>query len=185
MKAIEVFAQQDGSVTKAYYAELDRRGPAGQLATALFRAQKRSTAAKKYRGRRFTSAAYDVKNWSLSEICRILTTYGEQLKLRWGWKDDFKTAGFTQVLYVDLPQGQCSFHSASRLQGPDYPGDWTGRHESEQNILAFCDGVMLGEPSTAVPDPPKSYSVLTDSKRHQDLTRYDREMERGGGRLKL
>jgi hypothetical protein len=30
------------------------------------------------------------------------------------------------VLYVDLPTGQVSFHTAARGVGPDYPGKWDG-----------------------------------------------------------
>lgn len=144
MTALEVMKQSDGGVTKAWYAEMNTRGPAGQLAVALFRAQKRSSAAKHYRGGRFRRAAYDVKNWSLSEVCRILTAY-PALELRWGWKTDaaMETRGdpHNQVLYIELPQGQVSFHSAKRLQGPDYAGDWDGVHASPERIIAYCDAV--------------------------------------------
>jgi hypothetical protein len=37
MTALEVFTQNDGSVTKAFYSRLDGLGAAGQLATALMR----------------------------------------------------------------------------------------------------------------------------------------------------
>ena len=59
--ATEIFTQQNGDVTKAYYAAMNANGLPGQLAVALFRAQKRSTAAKRYKGRRFTQDAYSVK----------------------------------------------------------------------------------------------------------------------------
>ena len=41
MTALEVFNQNDGEVTKSFYAELNTYGFAGQLGVALFRAQKR------------------------------------------------------------------------------------------------------------------------------------------------
>ena len=145
MKAIEVFKQNDGDVTKAYYAALDAKGPAGQIATALFRAQKRSTAAKKYRGRRFRSAAYDVKSWSMGELCRLLAVHGEALSIRWGWKQDDAEAYASWVLYVDLPFGQCSFHCPQRLTGPDYAGEWDHQHESQARIIAFCDAVFFDQ----------------------------------------
>lgn len=137
MRAIEVFKQNDGDVTKAFYAELNQLGHMGQLAVALFRAQKRSAAAKNYRGGRFRRAAYDVKNWSLSEVCRILGQ-GEH-GIRWGWKRDPGTPGFEQVLYVELPTGQCSFHSSERLNGPDFTGEWSGAKNSAEVIITFCD----------------------------------------------
>ena len=140
MEAQYVFNQNSGDVTKAYYAEMNKLGPLGELAVALFRAQKRSTAAKRYRGRRFTRDAYEVKNWSLSEICRILTAY--KLPYQWGWKADPNTPGYEWVLYVELPQGQVSFHSAEKLQGPEYQGEWDGQKVSADRIQRFCDSVM-------------------------------------------
>ncbi len=58
MTALEVFTQNDGEVTKAYYAEMNAKGSAGQIAVALFRCAKRSTRAKQYRGGRYRRAGY-------------------------------------------------------------------------------------------------------------------------------
>jgi hypothetical protein len=146
--AAEVFSQNDGGVTKAYYAALTVLGCYGELAVALFRAQKRSDAAKRYRRGRFRRGAYDVKNWSLSEIVRLLPQFG--LNIRWGWGRDESTPNFEWVLYIDLPCpsssqtiGQVSFHSATRLAGPDYHGAFDGaRGMSGPRILRFCDAVM-------------------------------------------
>ncbi len=142
MLAKSVFDQNNGDVTKAYYKTMDAKGLEGQLCTALFRAQKRSTAAKKYRGGKFRHAAYDVKNWSLSEICRILGAMSAfEMAESWGWSYDKNTPGFNWVLYVDLPNGQCSFHSKDRLSGPDYRGKWAPGKGSEKTILDYCDSV--------------------------------------------
>lgn len=142
--AKEIYEQQNGEVTKAYYSELGARGFNGALAVALFRASKRSTAAKRYRGRKFTRAAYDVKNWSLSEVCRILEKANAETVngIQWGWKHDPNTPGYEWVLYVELPQGQVSFHSAEKLQGPEYQGEWDGQRVSAERIQRFCDSVM-------------------------------------------
>jgi hypothetical protein len=141
MNAGEVFRQNDGEVTKSYYAELGSKGNIGQLAVALFRAQKRSTAAKKYKRGKFRHSAYDVKNWSLTEICRILLE--NDFGFRWGWKTDPNTPEYNWVLYCDLPNGQVSFHSANPYKGPKYEGEWDGcRGACESRILAFCDQVM-------------------------------------------
>ena len=105
----------------------------------MFRAQKRSTAAKRYKGKKFTRAAYDVKNWSLSEICRICQLADQFV---WGWKYDAKAINYEWVLYVDTPFGQVSFHSAERLAGPNYPGDWDGARLGRERVLQYCDHVM-------------------------------------------
>jgi len=143
MKSAEIFRQNDGEVTKRYYAALDAKGPFGQIATALFRAQKRSTAAKKYRGRKYRDSSYEVKTWSMGELCRLLLLHGEALGIGFGWKQDERESYASWVLYVDLPFGQCSFHCPKRLDGPDYTGDWDKQHASEARILAFCDAVFF------------------------------------------
>lgn len=144
MNAAAVFGQNDGEVTKDYYARMNALGPLGELAVSLFRAQKRSAAAKSYRRGKFRRSAYDVKNWSLSEISRVLESHPE-IGFRWGWKQDTKVVFGEEpawVLYVDLLEiGQCSFHSPDRGKGPDYSGEWDGRQESAKNIIAFCDQV--------------------------------------------
>lgn len=153
MNAAAVMSQNNGDVTAGYYRRLAAIGPAGELAVALFRAAKRSNRAKDYRRGRFRRAAYDVKNWSLSEVVRILSTKTAGIAaaigadIVWGWKEDPATPGYEWVLYVDLPTGQCSFHSAVRLAGPDYAADWDGTHLSTQRIVHFCDQVDV------VPDP--------------------------------
>lgn len=137
MYAARIFTQNNGDVTKEYYARMNAEGPLGELAVALFRAQKRSTAAKAYRGGKYRSAAYDVKSWSLTEVCRIMGVH--EFGLLWGWKYDGSAINFEWVLYVELPTGQCSFHSAERLAGPDYQGTWIPQPGSLPAILEFCD----------------------------------------------
>lgn len=144
-RAINIFEQNNGDTTKAYYAELSRLGPMGEIAVALFRCQKRSSAAKRYRGRRFKSAAYDVKNWSMGELCRLLAQHAAALNLVYGWKRDPKQEFYPWVLYVELPQGQVSFHSENRGVGPNYVGEWDGLRASQERILEFCDHVMTGK----------------------------------------
>lgn len=147
MKAIEVYQGSDGELTKRYYAELEQRGAAGVVAMNLFRVQKCSARAKVYRGGicgrgSFRSMAYDRKGWSLEQLCQILAKHGEALGIRYGWKRDPATllmGAPAWVLYVDLPQGQVSFHAPSRGEGPDYPGEWDRSKASEERILEFCE----------------------------------------------
>jgi hypothetical protein len=145
LSAFHVFKQNDGEVTKAYYAELNALGPAGQVAVALFRAQKRSSAAKTYRRGRWRGAAYDVKAWSMSEAVRLLTAHGRSLGIRWGWKEDPSVLFGNDpawVLYCDLPTGQVSFHNPTCGAGPVYVGEWDGeRGASVARICKWCDMV--------------------------------------------
>jgi len=146
MKAAHVFASSDGAFTRKYYAALTERGLMGVIALNLFRAQKCSTRAKKYRRDGSRSAAYDRKRYSMSQLCRILEEGLHQgLCIRYGWKQDPANTFVPWVLYIDLPQGQVSFHSPDRLAGPDYAGEWDRKHASESRILGFCDSVFFAE----------------------------------------
>jgi hypothetical protein len=147
VKALEVFAGSDGAVTREYYAGLQVRGPLGIVAMNLFRAQKCSTRAKKYRGGipgkgSYSSMAYDRKNWSLEQLCSALMLHGEPIGVKFGWKEDSRQAWASWVMYIDLPQGQVSFHCTKRYAGPDYAGEWDQQRASAERILAFCDSVF-------------------------------------------
>jgi hypothetical protein len=61
--------------------------------------------------------------------------------LHWGWRVDPDQSFACYVLYIDLPNGQVSFHSPARYAGPDYDGDWDGDRTSEMRILDFADEV--------------------------------------------
>lgn len=144
--AAAVMNQNDGEVTKAYYAKLGAAGPLGQIAVALFRAQKRSSRAKDYRRGKWRRAAYDVKSWSIGELCRLLRDHGKNFGIAYGWKQDAATLFGDEpswVLYVDLPgHGQVSFHNPDRGAGPEYDGDWDGaKGASQGRVVAFCDDV--------------------------------------------
>lgn len=153
MMARHVYRLSDGDLTKRYYAELEKRGPVGVVALNLFRAQKCSARAKVYRGGirgkgSFKSMAYDRKRWSMDNLVEVLKDHAAALNISFGWKQDHGTVFDGQaswVLYVDLPQGQVSFHSPDRGLGPDYPGEFCGEHRSADRILEFCDSVFALE----------------------------------------
>jgi len=123
----------------------------------LFRAQKCSTRAKVYRGGlrgigSFRSLAYQRKAWSMKNLCDCLAEHGSELGINFGWKRDPNTPlhdAPSWVLYVDLPQGQVSFHSPTRYAGPDYPGEWDGVRASCERVLAFCEAVFVSQPQPA------------------------------------
>lgn len=149
MKAFEVYLGSDGELTRRYYAELEKRGPIGIVALNLFRAQKCSARAKVYRGGirgrgSYKGMAYDRKSWSMSNLCQALGEHGDSLGIAWGWREDSGVLfgeRASWVLYVDLPNGQVSFHSPTRGSGPDYPHEWDQSKLSAERIVAFCDAV--------------------------------------------
>lgn len=150
IQATQVYAGSDGELTKRFYAELEQRGPLGVIAMNLFRAQKCSARAKVYRGGirgrgSYKSMAYERKSWSMQNLVAILAVHAAGAGIAYGWKQDASTRfgpDASWVLYIDLPQGQVSFHSPTRFEGPEYEGDWCGQHLSAERIIVFCDSVM-------------------------------------------
>lgn len=154
LNVMEIYAGSDGEATKRLYARLESCGAVGVVAMNLFRAQKASARAKVYRGGvrgvgSYRAMAYEKKNWSLGNLCDTLTEHARALGLRWGWQRDAHAALVGDpnewVLYVDTPCGQVSFHSPTRLKGPDYDVAWDGVvNASVGRILRWCEQ-LLGE----------------------------------------
>lgn len=148
MNVLEVFIGSDGDATRALYVALAQLGPTGEVALNLFRAKKASDRAKLYRGGirgqgSFKSMAYERKQWSMDNLCDILTTHSAALHITWGWSDDDQQDFHKFVLYVDIPTGQVSFHSASRGKGPDYPGAWDGiPYATQGRVVKWCQQLL-------------------------------------------
>jgi hypothetical protein len=145
---LRTYQGSDGEATKALYARLDEFGPAGVVALNLLRAQKASERAKLYRGGvrgkgSYRGMAYERKQWAMDNLCAVLGQHGAALDIAWGWGLDAKAVGYEHVLYVELPTGQASFHTACRGQGPDHGKDWDGiKGQSADRIIpAHCRGV--------------------------------------------
>lgn len=151
LTAANVYASSDGELTKQFYAELGKRGPIGAVAINLFRAQKCSARAKVYRGGGYRGMAYERKQWSIGNLCKILEQHAGELNIVWGWAEDPATplrGQASYVLYIELPgYDQVSFHSPTRGAGPDYTGLWDGVFASQERIIAFCGLVMMRKAS--------------------------------------
>lgn len=153
MTVHEVYNGSNAADTRRLMRRLEGLGIIGKVAASLFRAQKASARAKKYKGgidrgdyfTSYTSLAYENKAKAIDALCRQLAENPECWD--WGWGRD-KDAGFNMpehVLYVDLPCiGQVSFHSTHRFVGPDYRGEWDGiRGVSADRIIAFCERALV------------------------------------------
>jgi hypothetical protein len=160
MNVAAVYAGSDAEATKALYARLEERGPLGLIAVNLLRAHKASTRAKVYRGGvrgrgSFKSLAYKKKEWSLRQLCEVLC----ESAIVSGWKEDPAQEFHRWVLYVDLPTGQVSFHSAAPIKLPAldggyrmYSGEWDGQHLSGERIIRFAQTLLDGcTPSVVIP----------------------------------
>lgn len=153
IQVARVYQGSDGEATKALYARLETLGPIGAVAINLLRAQKASERAKVYRGGirgrgSYRSMAYGRKGWAMDNLAAALTQHAPALGLLWGWGEDAKQEYHRCVLYLDLPTGQVSFHTAARGQGPDYPGSWDGvRGQSADRIVRWVARVLAEEES--------------------------------------
>lgn len=149
-EVLRIYQGSNGDTTRALYAELETKGPIGTIAVNLFRACKTSERAKQYRGGGYRGKAYDTKQWAMGNLCSALTAHGEALGIGWGWGVDEKQEYHRHVLYVDLPTGQVSFHTASRGTGPDYPRSWDGvKNVSADRICRFAARVLKPQSAQA------------------------------------
>jgi hypothetical protein len=140
----------DAAATRRLHRKLESLGPEGSFAAHLLRAQKASSRAKAYgcarrsrHGDRYSDLAYDRKGEAISKLCKLLTA--SSLGLRWGWAIDHQQSWAKWVLYVDLPNGQVSFHSPTRGDGPDYPAAWDRQAISQEHILAYCEMLLANK----------------------------------------
>lgn len=156
LNAFAIFEGSDRDATTGLYLHLQSLGPIGIVALNLFRAAKCSTRAKEYHRRAHRANAYDRKQWSMDNLCKVLGEHAAALGIRYGWKPDPTQEFHNWVLYVDLPveikpadgvifsgTHQVSFHTSHRGAGPDYPGDWDEvRDASAQRIVAFTQRIL-------------------------------------------
>jgi hypothetical protein len=148
LKARIVFDGSNGGQTRSFCCALAKTGQLGKIAAELFRIQKTSDRAKVYSGGikskygsvSFRTLAYKRKGVCLSVLCKLLQA--DACGLTWGWGYDGTQQFAKCVLYVDLPNGQVSFHSTDRYAGPKYQGEWDGEYKSEQRILSLCDQLL-------------------------------------------
>jgi hypothetical protein len=147
---LSVFEGSSGEATTALYDDLRQLGAAGAVAVELFRAQKSSSRAKVYRGGGYKGKAYDRKQWAMTNLAIALAelSFDERKRLAWGWQQDPKQQYHSWVLYVDLPNGQVSFHTAERGEGPIYRGDWDGiKDMSATRICRFIADLFAQVPA--------------------------------------
>jgi hypothetical protein len=156
MTAKEVLASSQSADARALKKRLTQHGPEGTLAYLLFSAYKASSRAKVYRGSvktnrgklSYRGLSYSRKGNVLKKLAQFLCEHSS-LVLGWGWGID-PEGWFQNILYIDLPEGQVSFHSRERYGGRDYTSQWDGQQKSEERILAFCDR-KLNEPLASPP----------------------------------
>lgn len=148
MSEIEhAYLGSDADKTRAVYQRLMECGGPGRIAVNLLRASKNSERAKLYKSGRSSRAAYGTKDWAIGELIGALAAHADEIGIVWGWGRDEKTIAFEDVLYVDIPSGQVSFHVGYRGSGPEYRGEWDGvRGEGARRIIAFANSVLTGEP---------------------------------------
>lgn len=152
-----IYDGSNGEASKALYDRLEQLGPVGVVALNLFRAQKCSARAKKYRGGirgkgSYKDMAYDRKQWSMGNLCQVLGEHAEALGITWGWKVDSAQSYHCWVLYVEIPTGQVSFHTDRRGHGPDYPGDWDGQRDvCAGRICDWCERLLEHERAGRTP----------------------------------
>lgn len=142
---LRIYQGSDGEATKALYARLEKLGPKGLVAVNLFRACKCSERAKVYRGRGHRDAAYERKQWSMDNLCKVLREHAVALWIPWGWGYDESQPVYRWVLYVELNVGQVSFHTVNCGDGPKYGKEWDGQRERSATRTCTWVAQILAE----------------------------------------
>jgi hypothetical protein len=87
--------------------------------------------------------AYERKQWAMENLTNVLTQHAEVLGIVWGWGIDHKEQVHRHVLYIDTPEGQVSFHTEHRGNGPDYAGGWDGQAKvAPGRIVRWCSNLL-------------------------------------------
>lgn len=161
MNAREIYDGSDAEATRLLYRTLEAIGTVGCVAKELFRAQKASARAKKYK-HRFVRRTYEKKQWSLGNLSRALTE-NPIAGVVWGWGRDRATQGYSWVLYVEIPTGQVSFHSPFRGDGPDFVKEWDGaRGESHKRIVKWTQQLLDANQDVRPKELPDYSAEFTD-----------------------
>lgn len=149
MNAQAAYEATDYSETRSYLRALANAGRLGRIAAALFAAMRASTDAKTERRLAkgdplaeitVSRAGYARKRLAMQKVCELLAH--NAAGLAWGWGNDRRQADCPFVLFVDLPQGQVSFHTPEKLMGPEYAGRWDRACQNRERVLAFCDALL-------------------------------------------
>jgi hypothetical protein len=183
LPAFTIFEGRDADQTRRFYSQLEAAGPMGAIALNVFRACKKSTLAKQYKGGNrygsFKGQSYDQKQWALDQLCKTLLVHAHAKKVIWGWKEDravlFGEAS-SWVLYVDLPFGrdakqetvrrQVSYHCPKRGVGPDYLGEWDGIvGGSNQVAIEFADLVLKWDDEKAIAKAEREKAAAAKAQR--------------------
>lgn len=152
----DIYFASNGAATLQLLNALRDIIPYGCIAAELLRLQKASSRAKDYRGgiersdgnyNSYRHLAYQAKAEALTILHNELNR--NSFGLCWGWGIDPAQKQNPNVLFVDLPNGQVSFHSPQRMSGPDYELPWYGQESSEDRIISFCQKVLDKEFSGA------------------------------------
>ena len=148
-EVMTVYRGSRSDATKRLYDQLAAVGVPGALAVDLLRAQKNSERAKLYRGGgaegRYKMLGYRRKDWALKNLCETLEADAHTFRppIRWGWGRDLAQPFAKDVLYIELPTGQVSFHTEHRGPGPAYSGRWDGAPgTSPSRICRFAANVL-------------------------------------------
>lgn len=141
----EAYFGSTAAITRRVYDTLRKLGSDGHVAQLLLAAAKASSRAKQQRRSKYREHAYARKEAAIAELCELLP----HTNLLWGWSADEAVVVAPYVIYVELPDGQVSFHSPRRGKGPCYRRKWDGQYASEDRIIAYAQSQLMSQTNQA------------------------------------
>lgn len=146
----EAFHASDAQSSRRLCRDLDTKGPMGQLASLLFKAEKAYRQMKSYQGtapvsrRPYRNYSQDRMREMLAKAVRLLDAHAKAMGVTWSWRRDDKSGSSIWVLSIDLPTGKVIYRLPYRQAGPDCESSLEDDARNSDLVTEFCAAVLDG-----------------------------------------
>ena len=146
----EAFHASNAPMSRQLCKELESKGPIGQLAALLFKAEKARKQAKSYLGRAPVSGrpyrgySYDRMREMLAKAILLLEAHAVAMGMPWSWHREDKPGAPFWSLTIDLPTGRVAYRMPYLYAEPEYYSGVEDDAENSDQVTEFCAGVLDG-----------------------------------------
>ena len=146
----ETFHASNAPMSRQLCKELESKGPIGQLAAMLFKAEKANMQAKSYLGRSPVSGrpyrgySFDRMREMLAKAIRLLDAHAKAMGTPWSWHREDKPGGPFWSLTIDLPTGRVAYRMPYLYAETESNSGVEDDAENSDQVTEFCAGVLDG-----------------------------------------
>ena len=144
------FCMSDAPLSRSLCRDLDSKGPIGQLASLLFKAEKAAMQAKSYvgkapvSGRPYRNYSQDRMREMLAKAVSLLDAHAVAMGVTWGWSRNDAPGKPPWILCIDLPTGQVTYRVQERHLEAACELESENELLNSSLITKFCAGVLKG-----------------------------------------